>query len=99
MYKFRVSKKDAKKMTAAQINNELDSLEKVSFELTDLMIELGRGWEKFSETYKKRGEDWLSTIYCDVVDRLGTLRNEIEMRFGSRVHRLPKGERGFGPRK
>lgn len=99
MYKFRVSQKPTKDMTAAQINNELDQLDKVSSDITNLMIDLGRGWEKPTDTRKKYGEDWLSTLYCDVMDRFGSLFNEIEMRYGSRVHRLLKGERGFGPRK
>lgn len=86
-------------MTAAQINKELDKIEEVSLALAGLMMDTSRGWELFSETRKKYGEDWLSTKYCDVADRIVALLNEIELRFGSRVYRLPTGKRGFGPRK
>ena len=99
LYKFKVSQKPPKEMTAAQINNELDKLDKVIYKINSLMIELGRGWERPAKTRKKYGEDWLSTQYCDVVDRFASLYSEIELRFGSRVYRLPKGRRGFGPRK
>ena len=92
--KYKISKKDPAIMSAAQINKELDGLDETSSILTSLMIELGRGYELFSETRQKYGEDWLSTTYCDVSDRFSSLLNEIERRFGSRVHRLP---RGFGP--
>jgi hypothetical protein len=92
--KYKISKKDPAIMSAAQINKELDGLDETSSILTSLMIELGRGHELFSETRKKYGEDWLSTTYCDVVDRFSSLLNEIERRVGSRMYRLP---RGFGP--
>jgi hypothetical protein len=59
------------------------------------MISAGRGSEKPSETAIKT--DLLSEEIKGVEQRHGELRDEVQRRYGSNIHRLPKGK-GFGPR-
>lgn len=83
-------------MRPAEINRELDRLEKRATAVNDQMLEAGRGYEKPSETRTKT--DPLSQEYFAVQDRAAALRQEIKARMGpSALDRFPKGVRGFGP--
>lgn len=85
--------KNVKDMTAGEINRELDKLDKVFSKLNDTFIAVGRGNERPSELQGKT--DPLSLAMLDAFAKNRELQIEIELRYGSRVHRLP---RGFGPR-
>lgn len=90
------SKKEPKNpafMSAAEINRELDKLEVLDRKVGDEMIAAGRGYETYSDTYKKT--DPLSLRYIDITSRRRDLRWEVERRYGPGApSRLP---RGFGP--
>lgn len=80
-------------MSASQINKLLDRYEKESSEITDEFIQVGRGLEKPTETFKK--DDLLARKYIANYNMRSRLRSEIERRYGPGAPaRLP---RGFGP--
>lgn len=82
-------------MTAGEINKALDKLDAVSSRITDELIEAGRGYETYEETYRKT--DPLAEKYKAASDARSTLRREVERRYGPGApSRLPKG---FGPLK
>ena len=82
-------------MAAAEINRELDRLDKQSSKTCDLMIAAGRGYETTEEIRKK--DDPLAQTCKALWDRRSALRNEIELRYGPGApSRLP---RGLGPRR
>lgn len=83
-------------LTAAQINRELDRLERESSRISDKMISAGRGSERPSEYLMK--SDALSRRAAQNYERRMDLRAEITARYGPGApSRLPRG-RGFGPR-
>ncbi len=82
-------------MTARQINDELDRLEKLSSQLNDKLIRENRRWERPSQTRHKTDE--LSQACCKVWDRLDALRLEMELRY-SPSYRLPLVRGKYGPR-
>jgi hypothetical protein len=87
--------KNPAEMTAAEINRELDRLEKLCSAFTDEMIAAGRGYERPSEWMKR--DDPLSQRGRAAYRRCDALRIEMELRYGPDCPaRLP---RGFGPRK
>lgn len=79
--------KDPKKMTAAQINQELEKLDQEDSELIDRLIKAGRGKEKFKEVFEK--DDPLSLEVRKNWVRQKLLWEEIEARLGYRSYRLP----------
>lgn len=88
--------KDARLLTAGQINRELDVLDAKAFGLCEQMIAEGRGHERPTETHTKA--DKLSLSCRAVWARQSQLRIEISLRYGPGVPiRLPLC--GFGPRK
>ena len=87
------SSKEVSKMTAGEINKELDKLDKEDSKLTSALIAAGRGNERFSEIVVSQDE--FSRKAKMLWDRRMQLRNEIEARYGPGApSRLPKG---FGP--
>lgn len=93
---FKISAKIPAAMTAAEINKELDKLNSQDSALGDLMIAVGRGYERPSEYLKLT--DPLSMELRKNADRRLALRVEISVRYGPNPpSRLPTG-RGFGPR-
>ena len=83
-------------MSASRINHELDILDEISSGLMDMMIEVGRGLERFSETRKKNDE--LSNKINELNDRYRALRIEMECRYGKDCpYRLPIKRGAFGP--
>jgi hypothetical protein len=91
--RIRISTTEPKTMTAGAINKELDRLDARSSELTDRMIEDGRGNERPSDYRKKT--DSLSLEKNEVADRRMRLRIEIENRYGPGApRRLPIGKAG-----
>lgn len=87
--------KEPRDMTAAEINRELDALDKKRQRLNDEFIAAGRGHETASETAKKT--DPLAERWKALVSRTADLRNEISLRYGPGApSRLP---RGFGTRR
>jgi hypothetical protein len=89
-------RKDARTLTAGQINRELDALEVAASKNCAAMIAAGRGDERPSETALKA--DTLALSFKAIAARRSELRIEIELRYGpSAPSRLPL--RGFGPRK
>lgn len=90
----RLSRKQPALMTAAEINRELDRLDRQRRRLTDEFIEAGRGRETASETQKL--DDPLARRWNAITGRAYDLRNEITLRYGPDApSRLP---RDFGPR-
>jgi len=89
--------KDPHVMSGAEINKELDRLDKANRIIIDEMIEAGRGYENSSQTYALgKGHDPLTDRFIENGDRRRALRIEMELRYGPGTpSRLP---RGFGPR-
>jgi hypothetical protein len=82
--------KDPKTMTPAEINRELDQIDKKRSELNDEFIEAGRGSETVNETWKK--DDPLALRYKELSNRHGDLQREIYARYGPGApSRMPKG--------
>jgi hypothetical protein len=98
---MRISAIDPATMTAGAINKELDKIGERNSELTDMMIEAGRGHERPSDYHRK--DDPLSTEKRRIFNRSRDLLVEISMRYGPGApNRLPTGDRHrgfFGPRK
>ena len=88
-------RKDARLLTAGQINRELDALDIAMSKNCSAMIAAGRGHERPSETALL--DDNLSLSCRAIWARQSELRIEIAMRYGPGApSRLPL--RGFGPR-
>lgn len=84
--------RDPADLTPAQINRELDALDRRRSRNTDAFIAAGRGEERPSEYLSK--EDPLSKEAREISDRMSALRNEIERRYGPGApSRLPRGFR------
>jgi len=82
--------KDPKTMTPAEINRELDQIDKKRSKLNDEFIEAGRGSETVNETWKK--DDPLALRYKELSNRHGDLQREIYARYGPGApSRMPKG--------
>ena len=91
--KLYIGKDDVSLLASSKINKELDRLERYSSELTDALIDEGRGNERFSETMAK--SDKLALAFRAVHNRLHELRAEVARRYGPGAPaRLP---RGFDP--
>jgi lysophospholipase L1-like esterase len=87
---LKLSSKDPAAMTPAQINTELDKLDKLDSALTDEMIAAGRGHERPSEYL--RATDPLSVEMRDIFGRRTKLHNEIALRYGPGApRRMPPG--------
>jgi len=83
---------------AAKINSTLDRLEKLRRQVNDELIAAGRGHETYSETMEKT--DPLAERYQTIALAERALHDEIAHRYGPRApSRLPRGVRGFGPRR
>jgi hypothetical protein len=80
---------DPATMTASEVNKELDKLAAESSKLTRLMIDTGRGHERFSETATKT--DPLALRILAVEKRAQQLRNEITARAGPGWTSMPRG--------
>ena len=85
--------KSPRTMTPGEINRELTRLEKHSTALNDLLINVGRGSERYSEIVRKN--DPLSLDVKATLSREYELRDEIQRRTGTRHSRMPKGFKGF----
>ena len=86
--------KDPAEMTPAQINRELDALDRRRDRNTDAFIAAGRGEERPSEFLSK--DDPLSREARSIYDRCYDLRAEIERRYGPGApSRLPRGFRAM----
>ncbi len=84
----RVSGTDPTTMSAGAINKELDRLDERNSELTQRMIDAGRGHERPSDYLHKM--DPLSSEINEISDRRMSLRIEIEGRYGPGApRRLP----------
>jgi hypothetical protein len=88
----RRGQRDPSEMAAAEINRELDRLDRVSRKLNQKFIDAGRGFERPSETWEK--SDPLAEEFKRLSDRRDSLRREVTRRAGPGMDRLP---RGFGP--
>jgi hypothetical protein len=90
--------KDPRGMSGSDINKELDRLDKKLSAVGQQMIDGGRGYETFNDTFKiGKGHDPLTDAFIDLSSRRMDLRCEVELRYGPGApSRLP---RGFGPRK
>lgn len=87
-----MSDKIAAGMTPAEINRELDQLDRQGSRLGDKFIAAGRGYEKASETFTM--SDPLATEYKALYQRRLALRSEIAHRYGPDApSRLPPGFR------
>lgn len=85
--------KDPFRMTAGEINRELDRLDAKSSKNTRAFIDAGRGHERPSDYLDKT--DKLSREARAIYDRQNDLHHEIARRYGPGApRRLP---RGFGP--
>lgn len=89
-------KKDPFRMTAAEINRELERLSEKRDKNTRAFIEAGRGHERPSDYRGKK--DKLSVEATEMEDRYRDLLDEVQRRAGPGVYRLPTGK-GYGPRK
>lgn len=77
-----------REMTARQVNQELDALERQACTLTDRFIVEGRGYERVDETARKT--DPLAAAWNAMSARRMALRIEVEARFGPGApRRLP----------
>lgn len=85
--------KSPDEMSAAEINRELDALDKKDSALTREMIDAGYGHVRFSDTEKLAPEFY--PRQKAISDRKRALSIEVQMRAGPGMYRLP---RGFGPR-
>lgn len=84
--------RDPADLTPAQINRELDALDRRRSRNTDAFIAAGRGEERQSEYLGKR--DPLSREATEIFERQSALRAEIERRYGPGApSRLPRGFR------
>lgn len=91
-----VSTTDPMRMTAGEINHELDLLDAKASMLNSQLIDAGRGHEMYSQTFAKA--DRVSLNFIKVHKRIEQLRQEIRARYGPGAPwRLPRGK-GFGPR-
>ena len=88
--------KEPKYMTAAEINSERTLLDSLSSKLTSELIKNGRGRERFSDI--RPMTDKLSVDYIAAAEREAALLEEVVLRYGSTISRLPTWRRGFGPR-
>lgn len=79
-------------MTNGEINKGLDRLDEASSILTNIFIEVGRGYERPSETFKLN--DPLALLSKALFDLTSILRREVSRRYGpSAPSRLPTGKR------
>jgi hypothetical protein len=86
--------RDPATMTPAQLNRELDALDRRRSRNTDAFIAAGRGEERPSEYLTK--SDPLSREAREIFDRSSALRAEIERRYGPGApSRLPRGFRAM----
>lgn len=86
------------RMTAGEINRELDKLEKESSALNAQLIDLGYGNHRYNDIAKL--DHPVAKRYVTVTQREWALRQEIAIRFGpGHPSRLPTHRRGwYGPR-
>lgn len=86
--------RDPADLTPAQINRELDALDRRRSRNTDAFIAAGRGEERPSEYLGK--DDQLSREAREIFERQSALRSEIERRYGPGApSRLPRGFRAM----
>jgi hypothetical protein len=78
-------------MRGSEINRELDRLDQRLGQLTEEMIEVGRGDELPTETRMRAqdGGDELANRLCACWDRRAELLQEIRERTGTFYHRMP----------
>ncbi len=88
---------DVSTMSAREINNELDKIDKAHSELTDDLINQGHGHIPIQQLMEK--DIPAAKQYKELFNRREHLRNEIAKRYGpSAPSRLPTHKRGmFGP--
>jgi hypothetical protein len=95
---FRVGAKDPATLTAAQINKELDRLDKESRKVVEELIDAGRGSETSHETMTMT--DPLARQYQAVWERQADLHEEVRRRYGPDApSRLPIKRGWWGPRR
>ena len=71
---------DLSSLTAGQINQKLDRLDKARSKVNDELIRVGRGNERSSETLAKT--DPLSLRFSRLFDKYNNLRGEVFRRYG-----------------
>lgn len=93
----RIGVENPRGMSAAAINKELDRLDEMRSVSNDALIAAGRGHETWADTERKSPlEDDLTLVAQAISARRRDLVNEVQLRAGPNMYRLPKG---FGPRR
>lgn len=83
----KISSKDPATMTPAQINKERKKIDELGGKVTDEMIAVGRGNERYNETHAKamaRDPDTLTAEWWRIEKRRLELRGEVHRRAGPR---------------